>query len=156
MRIFDYDWRLSNRYTARQLAERVETWLGEWRERTGDPTARVCFLCHSMGGLIVRYYLEVLGGRDIATRLLTLGTPFSGAVKAVRALTGDTFAKIPHVGDRITQLAQSFPSVGQLLRSPVRGTSRKRDRGTLGGKCPPRMCRPDADRQPATPRTGAA
>jgi hypothetical protein len=115
VRVFDYDWRLSNRHTARLLAAKVQTWLGEWRERTGDPDARVCFLCHSMGGLIARYYLEVLGGRETAGRLLTLGTPFSGAVKAVRALTGDAFAKIPFVGARITEVVRSFPSVGQLL-----------------------------------------
>lgn len=115
VRVFDYDWRLSNRYTARRLAGAVATWLGEWREWTGDRDARVCFVCHSMGGLVVRYYLDVLGGREIARRMVTLGTPFSGSVKAVRALTGDAFAALPFVGDRITELVRSFPSIGQLL-----------------------------------------
>jgi len=115
VRVFDYDWRLSNRHTAALLKAKVESWLGEWRERTGDRTARVCFLCHSMGGLIVRYYLEVLGGGETAARVLTLGTPHSGSVKAVRALTGDAFARVPFFGDRITELVRTFPSVGQLL-----------------------------------------
>lgn len=115
VRIFSYDWRLSNRHTARVLAQQVEIWLSEWRELTRDRNARVCFLCHSMGGLVVRYYLEVLGGRELASRVVTLGTPYSGSVKALRVLTGDAFARIPFLGDAITRLARTFPALAQLL-----------------------------------------
>ncbi len=114
VRVFDYDWRLSNRYTARLLGRRVERWLDEWRTSTDDADAKVCFVGHSMGGLVLRYYLEVLGGRELATRMITLGTPFSGAVKAVRVLTGDAFDRRPFSG-RVTTAVRSFPSVGQLL-----------------------------------------
>jgi hypothetical protein len=70
---FAYDWRLSNRLNARRLRVRVESALGQWRERAAgfypqahDDVPKVVFMCHSMGGLITRYYLECLGGRDIA------------------------------------------------------------------------------------------
>jgi hypothetical protein len=117
VRLFPYDWRLSNRHTARLLARAVDEWLDRWRGNGGDPAARVSFVCHSMGGLVVRYYLEVLGGREHARRVVTLGTPYSGAVKAVRALTGDAFRRIPVLGTRITELARSLPSLAQLLPS---------------------------------------
>ena len=115
VRIFSYDWRLSNRHTARLLSRQVEKWLNEWREFTRDRNARVCFLCHSMGGLIVRYYLEVLGGSDLTSRVITLGTPYSGSVKAIRVLTGAAFDRIPFVGEAITRVARTFPSLAQLL-----------------------------------------
>jgi hypothetical protein len=115
VRSFAYDWRLSNRHTAGVLARQVEIWLNDWRKRTGNRHARVCFLCHSMGGLIVRYYLEVLKGRELASRVITLGTPYSGSVKAVRVITGDAFARIPFVGDAMTRVARTFPALAQLL-----------------------------------------
>lgn len=115
VRVFSYDWRLSNRHTARVLSEQVEIWLDEWWKITKDRNARVCFLCHSMGGLVVRYYLEVLGGRELASRVVTLGTPYSGSVKAIRVLTGAAFDRIPFVGDAITRVTRTFPALAQLL-----------------------------------------
>ncbi|WP_263169365.1 esterase/lipase family protein [Streptomyces sp. SCSIO ZS0520] len=122
--VFPYDWRLSNRNSARRLQVFVERELGRWREQcaaAGDPAEpKVVFVCHSMGGLVTRYYLEVLGGREIARSVVTLGTPYSGAVKAVQALTG-TFprGKLLRVPERLrTRLitaARSMPSVHQLL-----------------------------------------
>lgn len=41
------------------------------------------FLYHSMGGLLTRYYLEVLGGSEITRRLLTMGTPYRGAAQSL-------------------------------------------------------------------------
>jgi hypothetical protein len=117
VRSFGYDWRLSNRHTARLLAPSVERWLRTWRSDTGDKDAKVIFVCHSMGGLIVRYYLEVLGGREHARRLITLGTPYSGSVNAIRALTGDIFqdVRLPGGQTRLTEAARSFPALWELL-----------------------------------------
>ncbi|MEU4096449.1 hypothetical protein [Streptomyces sp. NPDC026673] len=133
--VFTYDWRLSNRLTARDLKVRVERELSRWRSVVGrfHPRAqdepKVILLCHSMGGLIARYYLECLGGRDTARSLVTLGTPHRGAAKAVRFLTGHgvpieewgvvrravagTLAK--KVNEQLATLCRSFPSMGQLL-----------------------------------------
>ena len=49
--VFPYDWRLSNRYTARQLKVYVEAALGRWRDsapQNGD--AKITFVCHSKIG----------------------------------------------------------------------------------------------------------
>jgi triacylglycerol esterase/lipase EstA (alpha/beta hydrolase family) len=71
VRPFAYDRRLSNRHSAGLLASRVAGWLDEWRSRPGNATAKVTFVCHSMGGLVTRYYLEILGGRALARRVVT-------------------------------------------------------------------------------------
>jgi hypothetical protein len=118
VRAFGYDWRLSNRHTARLLATRVEQWLHEWRRDTAQPEAKVVFVCHSMGGLVARYYIEVLGGREHTRRLITLGTPYRGSVNAIRALTGDAFGALrrPFGWDgAVTEAARSFPALHELL-----------------------------------------
>ena len=90
---FAYDWRLSNRYNAQRLKDTVEPVLDRWRaaqhhwrEAQGDDDTKLVFLCHSMGGLLARYYLEVLGGVEITRRLLTMGTPYRGAASALLQL----------------------------------------------------------------------
>jgi pimeloyl-ACP methyl ester carboxylesterase len=59
---FPYDWRRDNRANAKILQRLINKRLKCWRERSGNPNAKVILLAHSMGGLISRYYLEVLGG----------------------------------------------------------------------------------------------
>ncbi|HEY2578797.1 MAG TPA: hypothetical protein VGI74_21035, partial [Streptosporangiaceae bacterium] len=117
VRSFGYDWRLSNRHTAQLLAARVDGWLEEWRRSTGNRDTKIIFVCHSMGGLVARYYLEVLGGREHARRLITLGTPYRGSVNAIRALTGDAFGKLRPFGRHtaLTEVARSFPALWELL-----------------------------------------
>ncbi|WP_431046896.1 lipase/acyltransferase domain-containing protein [Streptomyces sp. P1-3] len=129
--VFPYDWRLSNRITAKDLKVRVERELGRWREefRSHYPKAEddpeVVLICHSMGGLVARYYLECLGGRDTARTLVTVGTPHRGAAKAIRFLTGHGVGKgllgrtaaamAGGVNERLADLCRTFPSMGQLL-----------------------------------------
>jgi pimeloyl-ACP methyl ester carboxylesterase len=59
---FPYDWRLDNRVTAKRLQEFVEDRLPRWRKRSHNKNAKVILVAHSMGGLVARYYLEVLEG----------------------------------------------------------------------------------------------
>ncbi|MGW5924233.1 esterase/lipase family protein [Nocardia fluminea] len=106
---FAYDWRLPNAYTASLLAVFVEDTLRRF------PGSKLTFVCHSMGGLITRYYLEVLGGHVHAARLITIGTPFSGSVKAVKALTGNLYPRIPGLGEQVAKVARTFPAVAELL-----------------------------------------
>lgn len=133
---FPYDWRLSNRLTAQDLKQKIERELARWRAQVGahypdrPDEPKVILVCHSMGGLIGRYYLECLGGRETARTLVTLGTPHRGAAKAVRFLTGHGIG--PVIGDgrmhrarlgaagwavneRLRELAVTLPAVAQLL-----------------------------------------
>ncbi|MFE7566429.1 hypothetical protein ACFU76_05605 [Streptomyces sp. NPDC057539] len=133
---FAYDWRLSNRLAAQDLKARVARELARWREQVGHhypghpDEPKVILICHSMGGLIGRYYLECLGGRETARTLVTLGTPHRGAAKAVRFLTGNGVGPLPGdgglrrvglgatgrvVNETLRELALTLPSVAQLL-----------------------------------------
>ncbi|MEU2688599.1 hypothetical protein ABZ654_32885 [Streptomyces hygroscopicus] len=122
--VFRYDWRLSNRNSAAKLRTFVERRLALWRERidrsrhpdAGDP--KVVFLCRSMGGLVVKYYLECLGGREITRTVATLGTPHQGSAKAIRFLTGRVVPGTPPwISEWLAEICGTFPSLGQLLPS---------------------------------------
>ncbi len=109
---FGYDWRLSCRYNADRLAERVDEELGRWRasapERAG---ARVVLVCHSMGGLVARHYVKRGGGAEVTRRVVTLGTPYRGSLDALLSLVNG--AGPAAVG--LTALARSLPSLHQLV-----------------------------------------
>jgi pimeloyl-ACP methyl ester carboxylesterase len=108
---FSYDWRLSNRVSARKLAKVAKDELDRWRIHTNNPAAKLVFICHSMGGLIALYFIEVLGGRDLTRMLITLGTPFRGSIKALKTLANGL--TLP--GLSLSAVVRSFPSVYELL-----------------------------------------
>lgn len=108
---FPYDWRLDNRVNARRLAALVHDRLPRWREHSHNPGARVIFLAHSMGGLIARYYLEVLEGWSECRALITFGTPYRGSANALGYLAHG-YKKL---FIDLTGVMRSFPSVYQLL-----------------------------------------
>jgi len=60
------------RMAARELAKDVDTVL----EREGGQ--RVDLVCHSVGGLVARYYLHALKGGAKVRHLVMLGTPHGG------------------------------------------------------------------------------
>ena len=125
--VFSYDWRRDLVESARALGRALDTIAAD----RGEPDARFHLLGHSMGGLVVRYYLRYggeeprddapitwAGARRIATALL-VATPNAGAMPALGAiLTGE------RLGLSYTTLAPSvvarMPSVYQLL--PPAGT----------------------------------
>ncbi|MEV6218613.1 hypothetical protein [Nocardia sp. NPDC051833] len=113
---FPYDWRLSNRYNATRLARIVTDELGAWRD--SHPTradARAVFVCHSMGGLIARHYIEHHNGADHTKALITIGTPYRGAARAVDQLVNGVRKNIGPFGIDVTNFARSLPSIHQLL-----------------------------------------
>src|ERR1700730_9803146 len=83
---FPYDWRLSNQLNAQRLADAVIPQLEGWRRHTQESDAKLILICHSMGGLIARWFLEILGGREVTRMLITIGTPYQGSVNALDAL----------------------------------------------------------------------
>ena len=70
---FPYDWRLSNRYNAKQLKEMVQPALYRWQAQGGQfADAKIVFVCHSMGGLIAQWYIEREGGAAVTRKLITI------------------------------------------------------------------------------------
>lgn len=110
-----YDWRLSNRYTARYVQTRIEPALQRWRDQGGPcADARLIFVCHSMGGLVARWYLEHCDGWKLTRKLITLGTPYRGAAHALLPLINGV--PLPgQIGTRFTQFARRLPALHQLI-----------------------------------------
>ncbi len=120
--VFAYDWRRDLVESARLLALRLE---GLAREMD-DEGARFHLVGHSMGGLVVRYYLRFGGaepradapvrwtGARRAASVVHVATPNAGSIPALQAIVGGE-----RVGFSYTTLAASvirhMPSVYQLL-----------------------------------------
>ena len=106
---FPYDWRRDNRAAARQLKRLIDTQLHLWRREHHE--AKVIFITHSMGGLVARYYLEVLDGWEDCRALFTIGTPHRGSLDALNSLVNGKKIGLANV----TDLVRTFTSVYQLL-----------------------------------------
>jgi len=129
--VWYYDWRRDNVESACLLADLVE----RIRAATGAP--RVLLVGHSMGGLVIRYYLryggrDVLRGREcplgsgerharinrpgaeVVAGAVFLGVPHSGSALAFRTLVSDfTLWRVLSIGLR--EPVFSMPSAWQLL-----------------------------------------
>ena len=111
-----YDWRLSNRYNGRRLATIVEPALERWRAQGGPYTdAQMVFICHSMGGLVARWYIEKCGGAPLTRKLITLGTPWRGAAAALTQLVNGVRKGIGPFSVDLTHFTRSLVSTHQLL-----------------------------------------
>ncbi|MFD0428870.1 esterase/lipase family protein [Streptomyces zhihengii] len=143
---FAYDWRLSCRFNAARLGAVVDEELGRWRASApARRDARAVLLCHSMGGLVARYWAECLGGHEVVRRIVTLGTPHRGSLDALETLVNGHGVGPRPVRAAITRLARSLPSVHQLtpdyacLDSPAgcstHGSCRPRCRGPTPPCC---------------------
>ncbi|WP_422929049.1 lipase/acyltransferase domain-containing protein [Singulisphaera sp. PoT] len=108
---FPYDWRRDNRVSAAALKDRIDRKLQEWRKVS--PKAKTILVGHSMGGIVSRYYLEVLGGWLDCRALITLGTPYRGSLDALGYLANG-YKGFSFLGN-LTDTIRSFPSSYQLL-----------------------------------------
>jgi hypothetical protein len=119
LREFSYDWRLSISDAATELVPVAKAHLERWRSHPdGSREAQLTFVCHSMGGLVARYFAEATeAGQALSRsirRIVTLGTPYYGSVKAFRALaTGRAGPLIVHVR-RLRPVLLSMPSLYEL------------------------------------------
>jgi hypothetical protein len=113
---FPYDWRRDNRVAAHRLARQSAGWLRAWRQRSGNPDARLIILAHSMGGLVARYFLEPLGGWRSTRMLVTFGTPYRGSLNALEFVANGLRRRLGPVPlADLSRLLRSFDSVYQLL-----------------------------------------
>lgn len=108
---FPYDWRRDNRASAGILQKLINKRLKCWREHSGNQNAKVIILAHSMGGLVSRYYLEVLGGWRDCKALFTFGTPYRGSINAINFLANG-YKKL---FIDLTGVMRSLTSIYQLL-----------------------------------------
>lgn len=111
---FPYDWRRDNRASALRLKNCIDEKLNLWREQKGAKDAKVILIAHSMGGLVARYYLEVLEGWMKCKALITFGTPYRGSINALDYLANGYRIKGFRF-DQTTEVMRSFTSVYQLL-----------------------------------------
>lgn len=114
-REFPYDWRLDNRINAEGLRKSTLEWLAHWRAISGNPDAKVSFVCHSMGGLVARHFTDVLDGWRVTRRLITIGTPHRGSLNALRFIEHGMKKGIGPLGIDLSPILRSFPSMYQLL-----------------------------------------
>ena len=132
---FDYDWRRDNVESAQRLHEFIEEKrayvLEESRKRFGkaNPDLKFDLIAHSMGGLLVRYFLRygaadlpadgslpplTWAGSEHIERVVLIAPPNAGSVDAVvELIRGRKFG--PLTPKYPPAVMATFPSVFQLL-----------------------------------------
>ena len=108
---FPYDWRLSNRVGAAQLGTVVKAKLRAWRDHSNEPDAKVILVAHSVGGLVARYWLEVLEGWPDCRALVTFGTPYRGSLDALGYVANGYKKAFVNLSD----VLRTCPSVYELM-----------------------------------------
>lgn len=107
-----WDWRLDFRLAAQKLAETIKA----WKQKHNRSAEKFVLIAHSMGGLVARYYVERLGGREHVARLIVMGTPHLGTPKSfVSLFSGAEGLPFDIMKDKARQIALSFPAVYQGL-----------------------------------------
>jgi pimeloyl-ACP methyl ester carboxylesterase len=121
---FPYDWRRSIVEAASALSDVAEKhllrWTAEWEalpaeDREGMEAPRLTLVAHSMGGLVARWFAEVGGGREIVRQIITLGTPFAGSLKVVRALATGEYLPGGLFANALQATVRSFPGAHELI-----------------------------------------
>lgn len=120
--LFSYDWRQDNRLSAARLGE----FIAEVIDRTNllRPYAGRCeavdLVGHSMGGLVIATCLAAgkhrsPSGRPQVRRVVTLGTPFLGAVDALAKFATGESEIVGQWRHTEREIARLTPAVYQLL-----------------------------------------
>jgi pimeloyl-ACP methyl ester carboxylesterase len=104
---FGYDWRQDVRLSAQRLGEAIERW---------QIKAPITIIGHSLGTLVTRYYVERLGGKRLAERVILMGGPHYGTPKAIAAiLSGPSILPFSMGAERMRKVLATFPSSYQIL-----------------------------------------
>ena len=110
--VFAYDWRKSNIENAQALKEYVGC------VRRFYPDSKVNILAHSMGGLLARRYIISNPNDHNVNKMVTIGSPWLGAPKAIEVLETGNFGLSPIVFDStIKRLGEFFKGMHELLPS---------------------------------------
>ena len=108
---FPYDWRRHNKVAARKLAKDTKQWLADWRQASGNGNAKLILVCHSMGGLVARNFLECMEGWKDTKALVSFGTPYRGSLNALDGLANGI--KMGPLD--LSRLARQFTAIYELL-----------------------------------------
>jgi Lecithin:cholesterol acyltransferase len=111
-----YDFRRSIVEAAQRLDDEIRQRLPVlWpADDAVDPTPRVVFVTHSMGGLVARYWAAQHDNERRCRALISLGTPHRGAPKALDVLANG----VPVRGFRIRRpinVLREWPGLAELL-----------------------------------------
>jgi len=120
--VFTYDWRRDNVDSVRAL----DAFIRQIRHDYDNPSLKVDVIAHSMGGMIIRYYvrygtLDVLDdnefpvsqdGADRIRRVVLLGTPNLGSISALRTLIEGYKVGLRSIPPEVVA---TFPSTYQVL-----------------------------------------
>ena len=121
---FSYDWRLDIEHNGVLLARAIDRHLSNWRRhpklaewraaRRSTAEPRVVIVAHSMGGLVTWAMGLQKGALDDVKKVITIGTPFHGAVDAVTMLnSGRSKVRLP--AGAAAELARTLPGLHDLL-----------------------------------------
>lgn len=113
--LFHYDWRRSNH----ESADKLRRFIAD-KGLAGKP---VDLIGHSMGGLVSTIYIQKYAGEQKVRNFIAMGTPFFGAVNAIRALIegfavfGVENTLLVSAGDanRVYRVFSSMDSLYELL-----------------------------------------
>lgn len=115
---FAYDWRKALDTSALRLRDFVEA------KTAGDANKQFVFIAHSMGGLVVRRYLDLCGAQaeDRLDKLIMLGTPNHGSYVPPMAMKGDDFyvqiVGFLYGGAQARSIIQTFLGLYQMFPNP--------------------------------------
>ena len=103
---FAYDWRQDIRQSSRQL--------GKFIEDLEFPS--IILIGHSLGTLVSRYYVELLGGKDKVKRLILMGGPHYGTPAGVTSLMfGPDVLPFGIMGETLRHVIATYPTAYQIL-----------------------------------------
>ncbi|NJP04451.1 MAG: alpha/beta fold hydrolase [Chloroflexaceae bacterium] len=119
--MFAYDWRRDLDWISAAEANEhsLATLIEQVREQTG--AAQVVLIGHSMGGLVAQRYIDSGTNAEHVATLITIGTPWLGAVSAMQALWFGSdfgmcfFEQCILNPAKARTLARHFPSIYTLL-----------------------------------------
>ncbi|CAB3690395.1 hypothetical protein LMG22037_02950 [Paraburkholderia phenoliruptrix] len=116
-----YNWLQSNAVSAERLATRIDEITAWYRKQFNYRCDRVILVTHSMGGLVARYYSEVMGLRDKVLGVVHGVMPATGAAATYKRMKTGTEGvaglALGPTAAAMTAVVGSAPGPLQLLPS---------------------------------------
>lgn len=122
-----YNWLQSNAESAKRLSKKVDEIISGYK-KSGMMCNKVILVTHSMGGLVARYYSEVLGGKKNILGVIHGVMPTIGAGVFYRRMKcgtegGYVASKVMgHTGVEMTAVLAQSPGPLELVPTPDYGT----------------------------------